>query len=109
MKRIQIPVRMTVLLHTLCFIFGFSIIFILLSAIAGIASGQLLTLLREGLDWVAKIGGILTLLFGVHMTSLFSFLALLGEKRGQIHKKPRLLPSTRTLELCPVFCLTAQP
>jgi cytochrome c-type biogenesis protein len=81
-------VRLTVLLHTLCFIFGFSVVFILLGAIAGIASGQIQALLREGLDWVAKIGGLLILLFGVHMTGLFSFSALLRDKRVHLHKKP---------------------
>lgn len=81
-------VRLTVLLHTLCFIFGFSLIFILLGAIAGIASSQIQAFLREGLDWIAKIGGLLILLFGVHMTGLFSFRALLGDKRMHLHKKP---------------------
>ncbi len=81
-------VRLTVLLHTLCFILGFSVIFILLGAIAGIASGQIQAFLREGLDWVAKIGGVLILLFGVHMTGLISFRALLGDKRVQLQEKP---------------------
>ncbi len=81
-------VRLTVLLHTLCFICGFSVVFILLGAIAGIASSQIQVFLREGLDWIAKIGGLLILLFGVHMTGLFSFRALLGEKRVHLHKRP---------------------
>ncbi len=81
-------VRLTVLLHTLCFILGFSAVFILLGAIAGIASSQIQIFLREGLDWVAKIGGLLILLFGIHMTGLFSFRALLGEKRVHLHKRP---------------------
>lgn len=81
-------VRLTVLLHTLCFIFGFSVIFILLGAVAGIASSQIQAFLREGLDWIAKIGGLLILLFGVHLTGLFSFRALLGEKRVHLHQRP---------------------
>ena len=81
-------VRLTVLLHSLCFILGFSVIFILLGAIAGIASSQIQAYLREGLEWVEKIGGLLILLFGVHLTGLFHFGALLGEKRVQLHKKP---------------------
>ena len=52
-------VRLTVLLHSLCFILGFSVIFILLGAIAGIASNQIQAYLREGLEWVEKIGGFL--------------------------------------------------
>lgn len=81
-------VRLTVLFHSLCFILGFSFIFILLGAIAGIASSQIQVFLREGLEWVEKIGGLMILLFGVHMTGLFSFAFLLGDKRVQLHKKP---------------------
>lgn len=81
-------VRLTVFLHSLCFVLGFSAVFILLGAIAGIASSQIEVYLREGLEWVAKIGGFLILLFGFHMIGLFSFRTLLGEKRVQLHKKP---------------------
>lgn len=81
-------VRLTVLLHSLCFIAGFSVVFILLGAIAGIASSNIQAYLREGLEWVEKIGGLLILLFGVHMTGLFHFGVLLGDKRVQLRKKP---------------------
>jgi len=81
-------VRLTVLLHSLCFIAGFSVVFILLGAVAGIASNNIQTYLREGLGWVEKIGGLLILLFGIHMTGLFHFGVLLGEKRVHLHKKP---------------------
>ena len=81
-------VRITVLLHSVCFIIGFSVIFVLLGAIAGVASNKFQTHLREGLEWVEKIGGLLIFLFGVHMTGLFHFGVLLGEKRVQLHRKP---------------------
>ena len=81
-------VRMTVVFHSLCFILGFSVVFVLLGAIAGIASSQIELYLREGLEWVVKIGGVLILLFGVHMTGLFHFGVLLGDKRVQLQKKP---------------------
>lgn len=81
-------IRLTVLLHSLCFILGFSVIFILLGAIAGVASSKFQMLLHEGLDWVEKIGGLLIFLFGVHMTGLFHFGVLLGEKRVHLHAKP---------------------
>ena len=81
-------VRKTVVFHSLCFILGFSVVFVLLGAIAGIASSQIELYLREGLEWVEKIGGLLILLFGVHMTGLFHFGVLLGEKRVQLQKKP---------------------
>lgn len=81
-------VRLTVLLHSLCFILGFSVVFVLLGAIAGIASSKFQLFLREGLEWIEKIGGLLIFLFGVHMTGLFHFGVLLGEKRVHLHKKP---------------------
>lgn len=81
-------VRMTVLLHSLLFIGGFSLVFITLGAIAGVASSTFQTHLREGLGWVQKVGGLLIFLFGVHMSGLFHFGVLLGEKRVQIHTKP---------------------
>jgi cytochrome c-type biogenesis protein len=81
-------VRLTVLLHSLVFIAGFSVVFISLGAIAGVASSTFQTHLRESLGWVQKIGGILIFLFGIHLSGLFHFGILLGEKRVQIHTKP---------------------
>lgn len=81
-------VRLTVLLHSLCFIVGFSVVFVTLGAIAGIASSKFQIHLREGLEWIEKIGGVLIFLFGVHITGLFHFGVLLGEKRVHLHKKP---------------------
>lgn len=81
-------VRVTVLLHSLLFIAGFSAVFISLGALAGIASSAFQTHIREGLVWIQKIGGVLIFLFGIHMSGLFHFGILLGEKRVQIHSKP---------------------
>ncbi|MGK2907488.1 MAG: cytochrome c biogenesis CcdA family protein [Desulfuromonadales bacterium] len=81
-------IRLTIILHSLCFILGFSVVFVLLGAIAGIASSKFQLYLREGLEWFEMIGGLLIFLFGVHITGLFHFGVLLGEKRVQLHKKP---------------------
>lgn len=81
-------VRMTILLHSLTFILGFSVVFICLGALAGLASSAFQTHLREGLMWVQKIGGVLIFFFGIHLTGLFHFGVLLGEKRVQIQRKP---------------------
>jgi cytochrome c-type biogenesis protein len=81
-------VRVTVLLHSLTFIAGFSAVFISLGAVAGVASSAFQTHMREGLVWIQKIGGVLIFLFGIHMSGLFHFGILLGEKRVQIHSKP---------------------
>jgi cytochrome c-type biogenesis protein len=81
-------VRLVVLFHSLTFILGFSLVFISLGALAGLASSSFQVHLREGLVWVQRIGGVLIFLFGVHMSGLFHFGVLLGEKRVHIHTKP---------------------
>ncbi|WP_432821329.1 cytochrome c biogenesis CcdA family protein [Trichloromonas sp.] len=81
-------VRLTVMLHSLAFIAGFSTVFIGLGALAGIASSAFQDHMREGLIWIQRIGGILVFLFGIHMSGLFHFGILLGEKRVQLRAKP---------------------
>jgi cytochrome c-type biogenesis protein len=81
-------VRFTVLFHTLVFILGFSLVFVALGAIAGVASAKFQLHLREGLVWIERVGGVLIILFGIHMTGLFHFGILLGEKRVHLHSKP---------------------
>ncbi|HKJ04952.1 MAG TPA: cytochrome c biogenesis protein CcdA [Geopsychrobacteraceae bacterium] len=83
-----VKVRMTVFLHSLVFIAGFSLVFITLGAIAGLASTSFQSGLREGLGIIQKVGGVLIFLFGVHMSGLFHFGVLLGEKRIHIRNKP---------------------
>ncbi|RMF47034.1 MAG: cytochrome c biogenesis protein CcdA [Deltaproteobacteria bacterium] len=81
-------VKMTVLAHSIVFILGFSTVFISLGALAGLASSAFQAHLREGLVWVQRVGGVLIFLFGVHLSGLFHFGVLLGEKRVQLHAKP---------------------
>lgn len=81
-------VRMTVVLHSLTFIAGFSLVFIALGGIAGVASSTFQAHLREGLIWIQRVGGVLIFLFGIHMTGLFHFGVLLGEKRVHLQRKP---------------------
>lgn len=81
-------VRLTVVLHSLAFIAGFSVVFITLGAIAGLASSSFQGSLREGLGIVQKVGGVLIFLFGIHLSGLFHFGVLLGEKRIHLRDKP---------------------
>lgn len=87
-------VRWAVLFHCLVFIAGFSTVFITLGALAGLASSSFQEHLREGLGWIQKIGGALIFLFGVHLSGLFHFGVLLGEKRVHLQKKPAGLLGT---------------
>jgi len=53
--------------HGLAFVLGFSVVFILLG-VAASAMGGLLYDLRT---WIAKIGGIVVIIFGLHMMGVF--------------------------------------
>lgn len=81
-------VRLAVLLHSLAFIAGFSLVFVSLGALAGLASSTFQASLREWLGVIQKIGGVLIFLFGLHLTGLFHFGVLLGEKRIHLRNKP---------------------
>jgi len=81
-------VRLTVVTHSLVFILGFSVVFITLGGIVGLASSGFQEYLRAGLMWIERIGGLLIILFGIHLTGLFHFGILLGEKRIHLHSKP---------------------
>src|SRR5512139_2945182 len=58
--------RRTAFTHGLAFVLGFSIVFILL----GIAISALGSLLYNAREWLAKIGGIVVVIFGLHMTGI---------------------------------------
>ena len=81
-------VRLLIVAHSLTFILGFSAVFITLGGIVGLASAGFQEHLRAGLAWVERIGGVLIILFGIHLTGLFHFGVLLGEKRIHLHDKP---------------------
>ncbi|MEA3466307.1 MAG: cytochrome c biogenesis protein CcdA [Thermodesulfobacteriota bacterium] len=81
-------VRWQVASHSFAFVLGFSAVFISLGAIAGLASISVRTIMEEGLVWLQRGGGIMVFLFGIHMTGLFHFGVLLGDKRVTIRNKP---------------------
>ncbi len=77
-------VRKAALLHSLSFVAGFTIVFVLLGASATFLG----KFMQENMDWVRRIGGILIILFGVHVTGLVPLSMLLGEKRINLRNKP---------------------
>src|ERR1039457_1675777 len=77
-------VRMQTISHSLLFIAGFTTVFVLLGASATLVGG----FLQENSGILRKIGGVLIVLFGVHVTGFFDIGILLGEKRISIHRKP---------------------
>jgi cytochrome c-type biogenesis protein len=53
--------------HGLAFVLGFSVIFVLLGVAASLAGG----FLYDARNWLAKIGGLVVILFGLHMIGVF--------------------------------------
>lgn len=81
-------VRLRVFFHSLAFVGGFSLVFIGLGGLIGLASASFESYLRESLGWIQKVGGVFIFLFGLHLSGIFPFRFLLGEKRMHIHSKP---------------------
>ncbi len=90
----QVPARRRAAGHAAAFVLGFSIIFVLLGSLAGLAgmlaaslSGPLSALARVagGLDratpWLARAGGLVLIVLGVHLTGLLRIPLLERELR----------------------------
>ncbi len=77
-------VRRRTIIHSLLFIAGFTIVFVLLGASATFLG----SFLRENMALMRKAGGILIMLFGLHICGLLPIRFLLGEKRLNIQNKP---------------------
>jgi cytochrome c-type biogenesis protein len=76
--------RRRVLLHSLVFIVGFSLVFIALGATFS-AAGQALVTYRP---WIRRVGGALIILFGLYIAGVFR-LGFLGRTvQWQIREKP---------------------
>ncbi|OQY31642.1 MAG: hypothetical protein B6I38_05535 [Anaerolineaceae bacterium 4572_5.1] len=71
--------RWEVFSHGVAFVIGFSVVFILL----GIAASAFGGLLYEARPWIAKIGGIVVVILGVHMTGLIRIPFLQYDLRKQ--------------------------
>jgi cytochrome c-type biogenesis protein len=77
-------VRKRLMAHSLLFIGGFTLIFVLLGASATFLG----SFLRENMAIMRKVGAILIILFGLHVCGLLPINLLLGEKRINIRNKP---------------------
>lgn len=71
--------------HGLAFVLGFSIVFVLLGVAAAFAGGLLFDLR----DWLAKIGGIVVIIFGLHMIGVFHLPFLAYDTRVQQAPDPK--------------------
>src|SRR6185369_9961947 len=77
-------IRQKTILHSLCFICGFTAVFVLLGASATYIG----SFLNENAIIIRKIGGILLVVLGIHVTGFIPLRFLLGEKRISIKHKP---------------------
>ncbi len=76
--------RKATFLHSLLFVSGFSVIFILLGASASFL-GQFLRVYEL---WIARIGGVIIILLGLHLAGVFRLTPLMREKRVHLNDKP---------------------
>ena len=67
----------TVLLHSLMFILGFTVVFVMLGA-AATSVGQLVREYKKQLTWIA---GAVIIIFGLHLTGILKIKALYADKR----------------------------
>jgi cytochrome c-type biogenesis protein len=77
-------VRTKTIVHSLLFIAGFTFVFMALGASATYIGG----FLQERMDLIRKIGGLLIVVFGIHVTGLVNLSVLLGDRRIRLSKKP---------------------
>lgn len=83
-------IRKKVVLSTLSYVSGFSLVFILLGASASFLGG----LIYSYKEFIRIIGGIIIIIMGIHLTGIFRIPGLEFEKRLTINKKPLHLLGT---------------
>ncbi len=76
--------RRRTMIHSLLFVIGFSAIFIVLGASASFL-GQFFKVYEV---WIARIGGVVIILLGLHMAGVFRLMPLMREKRMHLADKP---------------------
>jgi cytochrome c-type biogenesis protein len=76
--------RRRVMLHSIAFVVGFSVVFVSLGASFSAASAFLL----EYRDWIRRVGGVLIVVFGLYIAGLLR-IGLLGRtQQFQLREKP---------------------
>jgi cytochrome c-type biogenesis protein len=76
--------RTHVLTHSLLFVGGFTAVFMILGASASFLGRAA----HAYEDWIARAGGVLLIVFGLHLLGVFRIATLMREKRVQLSDKP---------------------
>lgn len=77
-------VRRTALVHSLLFVGGFTVIFLILGA----SASALGSFLRDYQQWIARIGGLIVVLFGLHLLGWLPLRFLSRERRVHFQDRP---------------------
>ncbi len=77
----EIPARLNTFLHSLMFVFGFTLAFIALGATAS----ELGSFLRAHQLLLREIGGVLLVIIGLHLMGIFKLPFLYWQKRFEFH------------------------
>ena len=80
----EAPDRKMVLLHSGLFVLGFTTVFTVMGASASFL-GVFTTVNR---DWIARIGGLIIIVLGLHLAGIFRIAPLMRERRVQLSDKP---------------------
>ncbi len=86
----NVAVRRKIIISTLAFVLGFSLVFITLGLSASLLGG----FLAAYKHWIRIVGGALIIVFGLHMTGLLPIRLFQYEKRLHINQKPLHFLST---------------
>jgi len=76
--------RKAILVPALMFVLGFSLVFLGIGASATLL-GQVLNRYQ---DWISRAGGVLIIIFGLHLLGVFRIAPFLREKRLNLDSKP---------------------
>jgi cytochrome c-type biogenesis protein len=76
--------RGAIMTHSILFVSGFTLVFLLLGASASFL-GQFFRLYEV---WLARVGGVVILIFGLHLMGVFRIAPLLRERRVHLSDKP---------------------
>ena len=76
--------RRATFIHSLLFVLGFSLIFITMGASASFLG----SFLRYYEVWISRIGGVVIIILGLHLTGVFKIAPLMRERRVHVNDKP---------------------
>jgi len=80
----EVPSRRAVLVPALFFVGGFTLIFMLMGASATLIG----VMLKVYSEWIARIGGLMILVFGLHLLGVLRIMPFMRERRFQLKGTP---------------------